>query len=626
MSSINRITFLFGLTFILWVGPNDAYATVPALERNLELNLKNEKISVILNKIEEQSGVIFSYSPQLFKETGPISIQLKNKTVREALAQILPVSVMYRAKNNYIILKEKPKNKNQKTKEVSGYVYDVSNEKKIANASVYDKNTLESTTTNEYGFYSLSVPANNSSITVNRFNYQDTAVHPNTGSAITNIPLQPKGDSLVKNDSALWQKKFNQISKQTDYLVNKFNNYIHNLNVTDSLERDVQVSFVPFVGTNHKLSGTVYNRISFNILGGYARGVKEFELGGLFNIDKENVSGLQIGGLFNLVGDSLRGTQIGGVLNLNGKKTSGLQIAGLSNINGGSVKGVQTAGLLNINQNSMIGLQIGGLMNINGQEQTGTGIAGLFNLNNKVQGVYVAGIGNIQDTAQGALIAGLFNVSQQQKNTIEIAGLFNYLQTGESHSQIAGLFNRTQTLKGIQVGFINYADTASGIPIGFLSLVKKGVHQLEISADEVQYLNLNFRSGVPAFYTIFYSGLQPSSGEVLWSFGYGLGSSFRIKGKLRSDITISAKHLSYGSFYQSPSERLQFYWGLEYKIGKRISVAGGPAMNFYFTDPKGDTYQAKYAQMAPFVLGETNYANGVNMKYWLGAQVALRFF
>ena len=349
-------------------------------------------------------------------------------------------------------------------------------------------------------------------------------------------------------------------------------------------------------------------------------------MGGLFNIDKENVSGLQIGGLFNLVGDSMKGSQIGGLLNINGKKTTGLQIAGLSNINGGSVTGFQTAGLLNLNAYSMNGMQISGLMNINRQQQIGTGIAGLLNINKKAHGVYIACIGNIQDSAQGALMAGLFNISMQQKNAMEIAGVFNYLQNGESHSQIAGLFNRTEKLKGIQIGFLNYADTASGVPVGFLSLVKKGVHQLEFSADEVMYLNLNFRSGVPAFYNIFYSGIQPAPGETLWSFGYGLGSSFRIKGKLRSDITLSAKHLSYGTFYQSPSERIQFYWGLEYKFSKTISVAGGPVMNFYLTDPSGDTYQAKYAQLAPFTMGETSYANGVNMKYWLGAQLALRFF
>ncbi len=469
MLALNRIFKVVCLFCLFCLIPNSICASLPALERPLQLNLKNEKISLVLNKIEEQSGVIFSYSPLLFKETGLISIQIKNKTVREALAQILPASVMYRAKNNYIILKEKPQNKTQKTQQVSGYVYDANNERKIANASVYDKTTLQSTTTDQYGFYSITVPANTGSITVNRVHYQDTAIKAQLGSAITNIPLQPITDSTKKSDSALWQKKFSQISKRTDYLVNKFNNYLHNLNVTDSLERDLQVSLVPFVGTNYQLSGNVYNTRSFNILGGYARGVKQFELGGLFNIDKENVSGLQIAGLFNLVGDSLQGTQIGGLFNINGKRTKGFQIAGLTNINGGSVNGFQTAGLLNLNENSMNGLQIGGLLNMNGKQQNGTGIAGLLNVNKVSKGVYVAGLGNIQDTAQGAFIAGLFNFSVHQKNTMEIAGLFNYLQHGESHFQLAGLFNRSETLKGIQLGFLNYADTASGVPIGFLS-------------------------------------------------------------------------------------------------------------------------------------------------------------
>src|SRR5690606_38989007 len=43
-------------------------------------------------------------------------------------------------------------------------------------------------------------------------------------------------------------------------------------NIRDTLYRDFQVSFVPFVGTNEMLSGNVINDYSLNVLGGYSLG------------------------------------------------------------------------------------------------------------------------------------------------------------------------------------------------------------------------------------------------------------------------------------------------------------------------------------------------------------------
>lgn len=49
---------------------------------------------------------------------------------------------------------------------ISGYVTDISTGEKLINASVYDANTLKGTTTNEYGFYSITLPEGKVKLTV----------------------------------------------------------------------------------------------------------------------------------------------------------------------------------------------------------------------------------------------------------------------------------------------------------------------------------------------------------------------------------------------------------------------------------------------------------------------------
>lgn len=605
--------FLLLSLLLLLVDFSSAQMNTPALERELSLTVKNEKIEVVLKKIEEQCSVVFSYSPLLLNSTQTINLELKNKSVREVLSLILPGHISFKSKNNYIILKEREIVKNQKSQKISGYVYDAQTNKKVPHVTVYDKVSLQSATSDDYGYYSITVPCKNASVTVNRVNYKDTSVSiPQKDTiAINNIRIQPKNDSIIKKDSAHWQKKLNLVQTEAQRILKQWNNYFLELNIKDSLNRELQFSFLPFIGTNHRLSGNVYNNYSFNILGGYSRGTKALEIGGLFNLDRENVKGIQIGGLMNVVGDTMNGLQIGGLTNVIGKKTNGAQIAGLLNLNGGTFNGLQIAGLSNYNQTF----------------QSGVEIAGLLNYNHAVNGFQIAGLCNANDSVtDGMMLAGLINVSTYQKNASSISGCVNYAHSGSSKLQIAPCFNKTEHLTGIQIGLVNISDTSSGVPFGLFSYVKNGLHQLEVSADETQYLHFNFRSGVSAYHTIFHFAIQPYKGNALWSIGYGIGTTILLKNKWSTDINLISKHISIGQFNTSSSERLQLYWGLEYRFNSKFGIAAGPVMNLYVYDTKSKQYTNDYSTLAPNYSGFKAPSNGYSMQYWLGGQISLRFF
>ena len=79
--------------------------------------------------------------------------------------------------------------------------------------------------------------------------------------------------------------------------------------------------------------------LSFNLLAGYYAKLDGFELGGLANLETEEVYGVQLAGLTNVVGGNVKGFQAATGLNLARTNLKGLQVARGANIAGGSVRG-----------------------------------------------------------------------------------------------------------------------------------------------------------------------------------------------------------------------------------------------------------------------------------------------
>lgn len=603
--------------------------TVPALEREITLTFTNEKLNSALNKIQEQTGLIFSYSSSILNNAPAVSLRLKQKTVREALALMLPKSISFKAKNNYIILKEKPVEKNPEKTRLSGYIYDKNTDKKLPNVTIYDKTTLQSVTTNEYGYYSISLPKEDQCLTVNKENYRDTCISLTylKDGPLTNISIDPVNDTVSRRDSAYWRQKIRNFSQSTNDLFRRFKGYINTINVKDTLSRNFQVSLLPFLGTNGLMAGNVYNRFSLNIFGGYSRGTHLLELGGFFNIDREKVTGLQGAGFFNIAGDTMHGVQLAGSFNVTGKCMIGFQGAGFLNLNVGDCKGFQAAGMANLNARGHSGVSFAGLLNANRLSARGLQVAGMLNVNaDTLAGTSMAGFINLSWYGKRSReVAGMMNSTRSGDHNVQIAGFLNNTARGSSNLQVAAFFNRTHVLKGLQLSMFNYADSASGVPIGLLSFVKKGLHQLEVSADELFYANAALRTGVPAFYNILSVGVQPGSGG-LWSLGYGIGSSLRLSKKLRGEATASSHHVSVGKFYFATSELYKFYLGVEYRLAPKISLAAGPTFNLYWSDVLLPGYESNYSNIAPYYSFNKALANDFNLKGWFGARVAFRFF
>src|SRR5690606_15194551 len=117
------------------------------------------------------------------------------------------------------------------------------------------------------------------------------------------------------------------------------------------------------------------------------------------------------------------------------------------------------------------------------------------------------------ENVDGAQIGGIVNGVNRNLNGVQIAGIVNTVRSDMRGLQVS-LFNQAKTNKGLQVGLINVSDSSNGAAIGLFNFVKHGYKALELSANEVFFLNLTFKSGADHFYTIYSLGLGSTTRSI----------------------------------------------------------------------------------------------------------------
>lgn len=635
------ILAVFCLLFsVLALGQNKT----PLLERDINLTVTNQPLSVAFDKISAQTGVTFSYSPSVVNTNKIVTVKASNKSVREVLALVLDDNIAYKANGKYIILTKAEAPGKKVT--VSGYVYDKNTGKKVPNTSVYDEKSMTSAVTNEYGYYELEVPKKEPTVKLNvkKNEFSDTSVSlVPIKNQLVEINIEPAPSVSPYVDSL----KHNKFQEAADRFFKNAKGFINTVNIKDTIYRRFQLSFLPFMGTNHKLSANVINQVSLNVLGGYSLGTNGFEAGGIFNINRRSMQGFQSGGIFNIVGGQAKGFQAGGIFNTVGGSFSGLQSGGIFNIVSGSFKGFQAAGIFNMARDTFSGFQAGGLLNYTNGPANGFKAAGLANINygdtrgfaaagltnisaKQMMGVSAAGLFNYSHNhINGAQIAGLFNYADNLTNTAQIAGLLNFSLRQSGSIQLAGLLNYATNVKGLQLAPFNFADTVStGVPIGVASFVRKGVHQLELSADELLFTQAAFRTGAQYFHNTFSIGVSLNDTQSpLWMLGYGVGTSFKLSNRFKLDIDLSYNHISKGAFNTNVNFLNRLYIGPEFAVAKWFKIAVGPTFNLFLSDSLQPDYAAVYSTLAPYSFTDyTATSNNLNIKWWVGGKVALRFF
>jgi hypothetical protein len=602
---------------------------IPLLERIVSINFENEKLADALRKISTQVGFTFSYNSKIIDEDRIINQDFRNKTVREVLDRIFDGAIHYKARGKYIILAKAPKPKSEDNKVLTGYIIDESTGKRLQNVSVYDPISLSSTVTDSYGYFELRVDQPSGEeikLAVRKLDYSDTLIEVSPDRLqLLNIQIREKADKMNALADSVRQKikRFWNTKILTPQAVNM-------QNIQDTIHRSFQFSVFPFVGTNHKLSGNVINDYSYNLYGGYSLGVEKLEIGGWFNIVRGDVNGAQFAGIFNSVGGKMKFIQMAGALNMNRDSVDGYQLAGLINLNANSSSKFSAAGLLNLTYRDSRGVHLAGIGNGTIGKQEGPHLAGLFNFSTKdTYPAQVAGLTNFTaGSLKGAQVGGLINFAAKEVNGAQVAGLINVAPKRMKGAQVSGLLNYATRMQGAQIGLINITDSIHGVPFGLLSFVWKGYHKIEVSADEIFYTNIAFRTGVRHFYNIFTAGAKPNTfddEETYWTFGYGVGTAPKLSRTLSLNVDLTANQVVDGKSIEAINMINKLYVGLEVQTLKYVGITFGVTLNGYVTDTTYDKYKPLFTDYKPNIISDKTYSNDMNLKMWWGGKIGLRF-
>lgn len=155
-----RILF-FVVIFILTASiSKNTFAQISSpLDKQISLNITNKSVKEILKLIQTKSHVSFNYkSSILSKETIPYFF-VENEKLSDVLIKLLsPYNIEFKYFGGNSIILKQAKKKSNRFYTISGYVFDRSNGEKLIGASIYCKQSRKGTFTNDYGFFTITLP------------------------------------------------------------------------------------------------------------------------------------------------------------------------------------------------------------------------------------------------------------------------------------------------------------------------------------------------------------------------------------------------------------------------------------------------------------------------------------
>jgi hypothetical protein len=514
--------------------------------------IKQQRMGKVLDNIASKGNFYFAYNNKTIPADSIVSVSGYRGTLFSLLDKLLGDSYEFKEVPGYIVLRHAPGklhlaaevDKDQGV--IKGYVNDASSQKEVAQASVYEKNLLVSTLTDNKGYFELKLKSVTGSLllTVSKENYRDTSLYVlpvvNVDAKHNNRKYKYYPDD--GSEDGVEHSRFARFFISSKQLVQGLNlgNFF--------ASRPYQVSLIPGLSSHGMYNSQIVDHFSYNILGGYTAGIDGIEMAGLFNINKKDMKFFQAAGIFNFVGGSTKGVQLAGVYNSVLNNASGLQAAGLVNKGNNFAGGVQMAGMFNTDQ-----------------QASGVQIAGLFNRARSFNG--------------GVQLAGLFNTTDQLKG-FQLAGFCNS-SAGEAGSQFSSVFNVAKKVKGFQFALVNIADS-SDYTIGILNFIKNGEKSLSLSTDETLFTHLDFRSGGRVLYGLIGAGYKFGNDEVKYALDIGFGAHIVNKGKfsLNGEYATQLITDTEKKFYQTDSFKILS----GYKLNNHLRLFAGPSLNIISAD------------------------------------------
>ncbi len=647
--------FIFILTFVSFT----AFGQSQVLKQKIDFSVENERLEDVLFLIADIGNFSFSYNPSLLPIDSTITLNVRQTSIQEVLNVILGEELEMKISGNHLVILKTRFSKNiapsnsgpggsqKQSVTIEGYVQSSTMGTYIPKVTVYDVDRLHSVITDSTGYFSLEVSTKKEYVGLAfiRPEFRDTAIVIPSRNQKIDVNLQPGNLTAVQSIenytvsevSRVNNLKITNIVAPEQSMVKSGENEIY-------IYRFAQVSFLPFLGTNLKMSGMAENKVSVNILAGYNGATKGFEMAGIANINRHYSYGVQAAGIFNAIGTETKGLQLAGIANTNLGTVKGVQFAGINNLVLDTLNGVQFSGINNAILGRLNGVQLAGINNFASQNVDGVQLSGITNVAWKdVNKFQAGGIANFGRNIGGAQLAGIFNISYGEVDGAQIAGIFNggkivqkvqlagignFSWEETNGVQIASMFNYTKENRGFQLAILNISDTVSGTSIGLINLVWKGYNKLEISANEVFPYNARVKFGTQKFYNIVTFGTHGFSKGDIWGYGYGFGGAIPLgkskRHELDIDLTFSDLQND-NTWFEDVNLLTRLNVHFNYRFNKYISIFGGPTWS-QLIYPEDYTEKAPYiTEVIPYSLYQKNYSKKI-VDGWIGGEFGIRIF
>lgn len=135
------------------------------IDTPINFEIKSNSISEAITQLSEQSGVSIAFSSRFFSKKKKVSFSFKKKTISAILEHLLQeTGIGFKNLNGQVILFKKPVPKTHKYT-ISGYLQNAEDGEKLIAATVYDTINKVGAISNDYGFYSLTVPSQKAALT-----------------------------------------------------------------------------------------------------------------------------------------------------------------------------------------------------------------------------------------------------------------------------------------------------------------------------------------------------------------------------------------------------------------------------------------------------------------------------
>jgi hypothetical protein len=483
---MTKIEIIGTILLLLLTLSSVAQSNIALLDRKVSLNFNNTSLTEALFIISETADFNLSYNSNILPSNKVINFNCQNKRLSQVFSELLPDEVEYKTSgNNVILLRKSQKEIKKKDVIIDGKVIDSGSRKPLEYATILDIYSSQSVLTDNSGSFKLQLTHKQPELvlSISKTGYRDSSIF-----------LKPESQTVLLNLNTIDEPKEIQIDRIKSLPINDVESYplgklvipqnllTHSENITGYTKRKFQFSLSPGSSTNLKIAGTVKNATSLNLIGGYNYGVSFLEIGGAFNINRSDVSGVQIAGATNHVGGKMRGVQLAGAINRTKEKQFGTQIAGAGNYNTGDFVGWQVSGASNLAKNfrgfqltgvvnkadSMYGVQISAAYNQSANID-GVQINSGLNVSENMNGVQIALAGNLADSTSGVQLSVLYNESSLSK-AVQLNSGLNVSDTMKG-VQI-GIINMAKQQNGFQLGIININDSADGVSVGIINIIK----------------------------------------------------------------------------------------------------------------------------------------------------------